>query len=657
MTVPERESSWLIRLRRGDEIMSVVPMTGISVIGLPEGIERLSRKLLSEAYFEPMPLEVMLEGNPPRSRVRLFKDNPYDAAAPLERINRLWEMAGEKLPDGMGERSMEISIKKAAEFEMEISGKIAEWEAWGERLQDDNMGLEALILMCEALAESGRTIKDLNSSQNISYSIGHLLSENWDRLQELGAASPLFVRRLMRKERHILALILYSRDYKSEANKLFDTLNFQEYSGSFLVENFENVEAMKKRLLLLQNEIYDHSKAAVRYLENNREKCEKNYNEICSMQRIYSLLRFRGEVAGMVAISGFVPKEKLEHTLDIVSKEAPDAVTISETGENIAKYYQVPTLLRNNIFVRIFNDIVTLYSTPAYGEYDPSPIVALSFCLFFGLMFGDVGHGAMLALGAWHLEKKEIMSAVFSKIIKVTGIVSVFFGVLYGSVFGEEGIIRPIWLSPMKDANNLIIISLAIGVVFLSLGLLLRLRTLYKKREWGELLFSAEGLAGVLFYWTALCTLVYAITGVNTPIVKWLLIFMLVFFFMVIVFGNYLTKIVFGHEFEKDGVVYMFSVSHALLSFISNTTSFVRLAAFAMNHAGLSLAVYMLADMVRGVPFGGVFSAIIVVLGNILIVSLEGLIVFIQTLRLEYYEFFSKFFQGGGRMFSPITWR
>ena len=636
--------------------MSVVPMAGISVIGLPEGIERLSRKLLSEGFFEPMPLEVMLKGEAPRARVRHFKDNPYEAAAPLEKIKRLWKMAGEKPLAETGERSMKMSTKEAAEFAEEISGKIAEWEAWGERLQDNSMELEALILISNAMSESGYTIKDLNASQNISYSIGHLLEDNWDRLQELSTASPLFVRQLARKEKYIIALILYSRDYKKEAHKLFDALNFHEYHGSF-PNDFENIVEMREHLSSLQKEKNSHDRAAAHFIESNREKCEKYYAGICSMQRVYSLMQLRGEVAGMVAISGFVPEEKVEYVRGLVSKEASDAVFITEVGENIKKYTQVPTLLQNNFFVRIFQNIVTLYSVPAYDEFDPSPIVAFSFCLFFGLMFGDVGHGAMLAFGAWWLGKKGIMPAAFSKVIMVAGFISMFFGVLYGSTFGEEGLIHPLWLSPMKDTNELILISIAIGIVFLSLGLLLRIKVLYVKREWGELLFSGEGAAGLLFYWTALFTLVYGISGFSSPIIKWLLIFTLIALFVVIVCGNYLTKKIFHLKPENDGVVHIFSVAHAMLSFISNTASFVRLAAFAMNHAGLSLAVYMLADMIRAAPLGRISSIIIVLAGNILIVALEGLIVFIQTLRLEYYEFFSKFFQGGGREFTPVTWK
>ena len=637
--------------------MSVVQMAGISVVGLPDGIEKLTRKFLSEGFFEPMPLDVMLEGEYPKSGVRLFSENPYDTVAPLDKIKLLWKMAGEEPPEEIGERSVKISIKEASDFTEEISGKIVEWEAEKKRLEEECMGLEALILVNDALSESGYTTQDLKSLQNISYSIGHLLAENWGRLEELSAASPLYSQRLRSSGNRILALTLFPRDYKKEADKLFDALSFHEYAGSFHDYNFDSVESMKEHLSSLKKEINTQSKSAQRFIEDNRKRCEKYYIGIHSMQRVYSFLQLRGEVAGMIAIAGFIPLDKVETARAMVSQEAPDAVFITEESENITKYIQAPTLLRNNSFARIFQDIVKLYSIPAYGEIDPSPMVAFSFCLFFGLMFGDVGHGAMLIYGAFWLGKKGILSKSFGSVIKVAGFVSMFFGVLYGSIFGDENIIRPLWVSPMHDTYNLIITSIVIGVVFLSLGILLHIKALYKKREWGELFFNSEGLAGLLFYWTALFSLVYGISDLNTPIIKWLFIFALVSLFMMMIFGNYLTVKLFHSQSEDSEIVHLFSISHTMLSFVSNTASFVRLAAFAMNHAGLSLAVYMLSDMVITMPLGGLFSSIIVFVGNLLIVALEGLIVFIQTLRLEYYEFFSKFFHGGGRAFAPITWK
>ena len=128
--------------------------------------------------------------------------------------------------------------------------------------------------------------------------------------------------------------------------------------------------------------------------------------------------------------------------------------------------------------------------------------------------------------------------------------------------------------------------------------------------------------------------------------------------FLLMIFGNGIAGFFFrGETVDEGGVVHIFSVFHAMLNFISNTASFVRLAAFALNHAGLCGAVLMLGNMVENAPGGKLYHAFIMVIGHLVIVGLEGMIVFIQTLRLEYYEFFGKFYRGGGRPFSPVLWK
>lgn len=638
-------------------VVSVVKMTGVSIVGKSDEIEKISRRLLSKGFFEPMPLEIMLDDKPPKSRISRFRDNPYDA--PLEKASRIWKAADLTPPVEVGEKSETYSPSEANALADTLSAKVDEWAAWSERVRDDRAAMQAVIIISEALAESGRTFEEFKSSSNFAFSLGPVLLENWDRMLEVSSASQLMVMPLIKGDRRVLALALYPSDYKNEALKIFDAVHFQEYSGSSVDDSFNSIDGMRTRFKTLDKSSGDIRGAAVRYIEENREMCEKIYLGIFSMQRVYALLQPRGEFSGMFAISGFVPTENIAELKSITEKESPETLFITETDDEILKHSKIPTLLRNNRFVRSFQEIVNLYSIPAYGEFDPSPIVAFTFCLFFGVMFGDVGHGAALAIGAWWLEKRGIMSSAFAKVIKIAGMVSMFFGVLYGSVFGDEAIIPPIWVSPMHDTNNLIVISIFIGIVFLSLGMVLKLLSLYKKGEFGELCFGSEGLAGLLFYLTACITVIRAMSDkpFGGVFVEALLYLVLVGLFILILLENVLTRRYFHHDPHNEGVVHVFSIFHAMLSFVSNTASFVRLAAFAMNHAGLSLAVYMLADMVRATPGGKLTSIIVVLIGNIIIIALEGLIVFIQTLRLEYYEFFSKFFTGGGRPFAPVNWK
>ena len=274
-------------------------------------------------------------------------------------------------------------------------------------------------------------------------------------------------------------------------------------------------------------------------------------------------------------------------------------------------------------------------------------------------MFGDIGHGLMIFLGSILLVKRGIMRRSLGQVMKMASVSSMFFGLMYGSIFGIEGIIPEIWLNPMHDVNKLLAVSIGLGVFMISLGLILNMIKQYRAKDFGRLLFDGQGLAGLALYWT-LCALgMIYITG--SPITEltadlmWGGIGVLI---GVMIFRDILARYLLRQKGAGESpVLNLFEIMHNLMSFVSNTASFVRLAAFALNHVGLSLAVIMLSEMVRALPGGIVMKGIILIIGNVVIVCLEGLIVFIQTLRLEYYEFFGKFYKGGGNAFKPVGWK
>lgn len=178
-----------------------------------------------------------------------------------------------------------------------------------------------------------------------------------------------------------------------------------------------------------------------------------------------------------------------------------------------------------------------------------------------------------------------------------------------------------------------------------------------KNKDKSKIFFDGNGLAGIVFYISVLVTAaVFIING------KWILtgglIVLVILLPLILIFLKEHIAIWIDKNKKKTRVVRALKVSFVekffemfemLLSFVSNTISFVRLAAFAINHVGLCMAVYILADMV-----GGSGSLIVTIIGNIIIVALEGLIVSIQVLRLEYYELFSRFYSGDGKEYEPI---
>ena len=233
------------------------------------------------------------------------------------------------------------------------------------------------------------------------------------------------------------------------------------------------------------------------------------------------------------------------------------------------------------------------------------------------------------------------------------------FGALYGSIFGLENIIPALWLSPMHDTNRLLIIAICLGVFMISLGLILNMIQQYRNRDFGRLLFDGQGLAGLFLYWTMAALAAIYMTGTEISDLAANIMWGGIGLMMVLmVFRDVLARCLLHQKEHGESVVLnIFEIMHNLMSFVSNTASFVRLAAFALNHVGLSMAVIMLSEMVHSLPGGIVMKGIILLVGNIVIVCLEGLIVFIQTLRLEYYEFFGKFYKGGGSTFKPVGWK
>jgi V/A-type H+-transporting ATPase subunit I len=373
--------------------------------------------------------------------------------------------------------------------------------------------------------------------------------------------------------------------------------------------------------------------------------------------------------ASACLIDGWVPAaataEATRRALEVTGRRAViQTLTPEEAG---APPDEVPILFGNNRFVRPFELLVTTYGLPRYRDVEPSLLVAASFLLMYGLMFGDVGHGALLALAGvvlWRCMKDEAMRDL-GAIVTYAGIASVLCGFLYGSFFGVDiealSVLAHVgglhWEGPLSQPMYLLAAPILIGVAMVTIGMLANVVNRYRNGDRAGALLDRFGGMGLLFYWGAIAVgLSYFVFGGGTLLVVLAALFLagplLVLFLKEIVHH-------FRHPSKEEGLAMTavnggFEVMETLMAFLTNTVSFSRVGAFALAHGGLSLAVYTLADIVRESAGGTVWSACVIILGNVLILALEGLIVFVQCMRLEYYEFFSKFFEGGGKRYSPF---
>ena len=287
-----------------------------------------------------------------------------------------------------------------------------------------------------------------------------------------------------------------------------------------------------------------------------------------------------------------------------------------------------PLILRHRRWVQPFETFVRALGMPAGRDADPTVILAVAVPLLFGYMFGDVGHGLVFLLLGLALMRRWPLA----RLLVWGGASAMVFGLLYGSIFTNETLIPPLWLHPLNHPVTLLAGSLVIGVVLLGLGLLLNALQAWWDRDTRPLGWLAE--AGFIGLYAGILGAFFL------PALGWLAVLGLVTMLLTAALGGGLKAV--GHLAGE--------LIERVFQLLVNTLSFVRVGAFALAHAGLAAAVTSLAEATTALWA----TALILVLGNLLILAIEGLVVSIQTTRLILFEFFVRFLKGGGRPFQPI---
>lgn len=358
-------------------------------------------------------------------------------------------------------------------------------------------------------------------------------------------------------------------------------------------------------------------------------------------------------------LCGWMPEDQAALFMDEIKKD-PDVFVIVE--DNHEEYFsEPPTKLKNPKFFKPFEMFIRMYGLPAHNELDPTIFVALTYTFIFGAMFGDVGQGLCLFIGGALLYKLKKIN--LAGIISIAGIFSTFFGFMFGSVFGFEDIIEATWIRPISHMttlpfigklNTVFIVAIAFGMGIILLSMIFHIINAKKAHD-TEALLDQNGISGLVFYGAVVLTVVLFMTGNPLPGTI-VLVVMFGIPLLLMMFKEPITnKLEKRLEHSEEGKVMfvvqaVFEMFETLLSYFSNTLSFVRIGAFAVSHAAMMEVVLMLAGAETGNP-----NWAIVVGGNIFVCAMEGLIVGIQVLRLEYYEMFSRFYKGTGREFKPYN--
>ncbi len=406
-----------------------------------------------------------------------------------------------------------------------------------------------------------------------------------------------------------------------------------------------------------------------------RDECGKQIAAIVQRAESASLLlsaQTHFAAAGrFVVISGWVPAEDAERMRKRIRDVTGDrAVVDVERAEEMPGVNEgtirVPILHRNPLLLRPFQRLVDLYGTPSYREVQPTAFFAIGFLLMFGLMFGDAGHGVVLFSAGWCLFRFIPQYLDYGILLMEAGTSSTLFGVLYGSFFGIRGLLPVLWLEPMDDLQHFMFIAAGLGVIVVSGGLALNVINTWRSGNVREALLGTRGLTGALLYWVALVVLVRVFVPKNVTVPNTIIAVLALIVAAILIGGRAIAR-----HFEPArakppvrttprslaALETSVELVDTLFSYFANTISFVRVAAFAAVHAGVFIAIFALADTMSKMRGGGVLAVLVHVAGNVVVILLEGLTVSVQVLRLEYYEFFGKFFRGGGEPYLPLMLR
>ena len=373
-----------------------------------------------------------------------------------------------------------------------------------------------------------------------------------------------------------------------------------------------------------------------------------------------------------VVISGWIPEADASRMARAITAASEERAIVEmqrpeDLPEASAAALRIPILYRNPLLLRPFQTLVQMYGVPSYGEIQPTTFFAISFLLMFGLMFGDVGQGLVLFSAGYCLFRYLPRFLDYGILLMECGVASTLFGFLYGSFFGIEGLLPVLWMEPIRDLPRFMGIAIGFGIVVVSVGLIINIVNSWRTGERASALFGPRGVFGAFVYWIGLALVARALMPASVIVPVPLLLALAIVAASLLLLRRPIVRLLERgtrvRQPQADGPRWLTALEgsvelvDAMFAYFANTISFVRVAAFAAVHAGVFIAMFALADTLAHSRFGQPLGVVTLVLGNVLMIFLEGLTVSVQVLRLEYYEFFGKFFRGGGELYRPLMLR
>lgn len=632
------------------QLLIPTPMARVGLFFLaedaPHVVSVLARLGACQVARLPSELEDYLEPCFPSA----FRDAYHRLRQPYEPLAQRWELVGQGALASVPHRVPTIDeMNRLAERLEALAGHVDEITHRIRQLQQRQLELEHFDDYLRVLAELDIDVRALSDLRFLHVRAGTVPEENVNRLRESAELSGDMVLNLGVRGERAHVLVVGVGGVSSDLEGLLAKAHFQTHpTPAFAAAgDSPNIAAQIENELTSSALQFKQLAADERELRNQHCDTLLEAGTVVMRAAVFveceSILEGQAHVA---FLNGWVPQNRVQAVRQALANEVSNPVVmIEQPPRDHTLQAGAPSELAVPSLFRPVIQLVSLYGSPGYSELNPMLVIAATTPLFFGMMFGDVGHGLLLLLATIALRRWLRSWVVFGV---SCGVGAIIFGLLYGSVFGVEHWLAPLWMRPMDDPFRLLAVALWMGVVFVLLTFVLKAANLLRQGEWLTAIIGLPGLGGAAFYLGAVLLAQSLYVGQRVPpLVTALSLAGL----LLIGWHTALEIRRQGRSVVADLVSEYF---HTLLALFTNTLSFLRLAAFALAHAALSIATFLVMDTIPPTVLGWVFRAVVFLLGTLIILVLDGLAVGIQTIRLQFYEGLARYYRGDGQLFRPL---
>jgi len=635
-------------------------MKFLSITGPQEDIDRIVNDYISkyEIHLE----NALSELQSVKNLTPFIQINPYK-----EHLNKAKEFCS-YLPSQPSSDEPLMPLEDAISFIEELDKEYMPIKKQLDELNVRKANLSSAIERLLPFRSFHYNLSNLKNYEFIRFRFGRISKEHYGKfLDYVYGNYDTYFYPCGEDDSYIWGLYFCPRSQLKKIDAVYSSMHFEvvflpdEYQG--LPE--EALDNMNKLQSQVDSDIDTCQKNINQFLGENKDKMLLARDTLDSFSENFDVRKLAActrsdDFEVFYILCGWMTEDDIKAFSEEIKNDENLYCFIESDEENLS--LKPPTKLNNPKVFRPFEMFIRMYGLPAYNEVDPTIFVSLTYAFIFGAMFGDAGQGLCLMLGGfllYHFKKIDLAA-----IIGTAGIFSTLFGFMYGSFFGFEHVIPAIWLRPMESLiqvpfvgklNTVFIVAIAFGMFIIMLSMVIHIINAVKAKDIENIWFDQNAVAGLVFYGSLIATIVLFATGHTMPATIILLI-MFVLPLIIIFLKEPLTRLIekkAGLFPDSVGMFFVqgfFELFEILLSYFSNTLSFVRIGAFALSHAAMMQVVLTLA----GGETSGHINWIVVILGNLFVCGMEGLVVGIQVLRLEYYEIFSRFYKGTGVEFSPF---